>query len=76
MPISEQEQKDLDILHEEQAKERRSFSSLQLSYLDMDETMLKHSGHKSVEAALLYGARDHRKKLNKLVANHIKKYPD
>lgn len=71
-----EEQKDLDALHKEQAKERETFSYRCDHFLDMDETLLKHSGHKSVEAALLYTARDHRKKMRKIVAAHLAKWSD
>lgn len=76
MPTSIEEQKDLAALHEAQAKEREAFSCRCDHLLDMDDTLLRHSGHKSIEAALLYTARDHRKKLRKIVAAHIAKWPD
>lgn len=63
-------------LHKAQAAEREAFSFRCDHFLDMDEIMLKHSGHKSIESALLFTARDHRKKMRKIVAAHIAKWPD
>lgn len=76
MPTSIEEQKDLDTLHKVQAEEYESYSSYSLYLLEMDETALKHSGHKSVEQALLYSARRHKDKLMKMVKAHLKKWPD
>lgn len=73
---SEQEEADLKKLHEDLAKEKDSFSSLVLHYLDMDETMLKHCGHKTNEGAIFHSSKAHKKKLLDLTKAHIKKYPD
>jgi hypothetical protein len=70
------EQADLDKLHAAQAKEYENFSSLCRSYLELSEEMLKHTGHKSIEAALLYAATNHRKKIWALAAAHVRKWPD
>jgi hypothetical protein len=67
---------DLKLLHEAQDKAKFDFSDFCRHMLDMDEKMLKHTGHKSIEAGLLYATKDHVKKLNSLVKAHIKKYPD
>jgi hypothetical protein len=67
---------DLKLPHKAQDEAKFNFSDFCRHILDMDETMLKHSGHKSVEAGLLYATKDHVKKLNNLVKAHIKKYPD
>lgn len=76
MSTSIEEQKDLDALHAAQTAEREAFSYRCDHFLDMDETMLKYSGHKSIETALLYTTRDHRKKMRKIIAAHIAKWPD
>lgn len=63
-------------LHEAVDDENRNFSDLMCAFITMDATSLKHCGHKSVESALLSGTQAHLKKCRKLVADHIKKYPD
>lgn len=67
---------DLRILHIQQDEEREHFSDRCRGILDMKEDELKHSGHKSIEAALVYTAKEHVKRLHKMIKEHIKKYPD
>lgn len=76
MTTSPEEQADLDKLHADQAKECEDFSSSIRMYLEMDETMLKHSGHKTNEAAVFYAAKQHIKRMDNLVKQHLKKWPD
>jgi hypothetical protein len=74
--MTPEEQKDLDALHKEQTNLREHFSSYVRHILDMGPEELKHSGHKTVEEALVYAAKSHIKDLDKLVKAHIKKWPD
>lgn len=76
MPISAQEQKDLDQLHRDQATEQARFSSLVIHYLRMEPEMLRHHGSKTREEAIFKSTEAHKKTLEKLVQAHIKKYPD
>ena len=76
MAASPEEQLDLTILHAAQADEYWNFSDRCRHFLHMNETLLKHSGHKSLEAALVYSAHSHVKALDRLVAAHMKKWPD
>lgn len=71
-----QEQADLDKLHADIIAEQARFSSLCQHTLDMSEDFLKHTGHKTKEAALLHFATDHQKTLRKLSQAHVKKWPD
>lgn len=73
---SRQEQDDLIKLHADRLKLQANFSDSIRMYLELDETGLKHSGHKTNEGAVFWAAKNHIKEMNKLVQNHIKKYPD
>jgi len=76
MPVSPEEQADLDKMLKDQATEREHFSSYVRIILDMKEDDLRHRGHKSIEGALLFASKDHIKKLNKLAVAYYKKWPD
>lgn len=76
MPISQQEQADLDKLKEEQHKTRDLAFMMFRDILRMDETQLRSIGQKTVEGALTNNVKAYLKILDRLVADHIKKYPD
>ena len=76
MATSIEEQRDLTALHTMLARERENFSMRCQYFLSADSTVLQHSGHKSVEAALIYATHRHKKALEQLLAAHMKKWPD
>lgn len=76
VPVPNQEQKDLVLLHEAQKKEYETFSSLVIHYLRMEPDQLRHCGSKTKKRAIFKSAEAHKKLLERLVKAHIKKYPD
>lgn len=74
--MSEAETMALVVLHKKQQDMYRSLSATCCSYLAMDANTLKACGHASVEAALLYTTTAHKKALDKLIQDHVKKFPD
>lgn len=76
MAISPEEQADLDKLLERR-KERQDSAFMHFRHiLDMGPEELKHSGHKTVEGALIYSVRSVIKENDKDLKLHLKKYPD
>lgn len=70
------EEHDLQALHEAQTKEYENFSHNARTYLCFTGEDLKAAGHESIGAALLYATQQHAKRLAKLIADHVKKWPD
>lgn len=73
---NEQEKKDLEILKAEIQKEKLSCYDYCVSILRWPDDQLKHTGHKSKEAAVLWSVQNSQKKIEKLTQAHIRKYPD
>jgi hypothetical protein len=76
MPFSIEEQKDLEALHALMKDERENFSLSLRLYIEMGPEELKHSGHKTNEAAVFYAAKAHVKRMDVLVKTHLRKWPD
>jgi len=76
MPISEQEQRDLDTARTAVTEIQVSTFDFMRILLHMTSTELGHSGHKSLGAALEYAMREAEARINKVWKAHLKKYPD
>ena len=74
MPTSEEQ--DLDALHQQCNIIRHQAFGHFRYILSCGPADLANSGHKSIEAAVLYTVKDTIKHLNKLTAAFIKKWPD
>lgn len=74
--MEEQEKKDLEALQSAMKAEKiRCFDTCRC-ILNYDDTNLKFSGHKTIESAVLSNLKYYRDKIDKLVKEHLKKYPD
>lgn len=76
MPISEQEQRDLDAAKARVAEIKDSTFDLMREYARMSSDELKHSGHKTNEGAVFSSLKNALKDIDKVWAAHIRKYPD
>lgn len=74
--MTDQERQDLDKLHVEvKSLKVQAFDTCK-SYIRMQPEELKHTGHKSIEAAVLSTMKYYDDKCIKLTKEYIKKYPD
>jgi hypothetical protein len=71
-----QELKDLTILQEELNRLRSSAFHAVKDALRMSPEELRHSGHKTNEAAAIGFYKYYAKEIEKLTVAHLKKYPD
>ena len=76
--MNEQEQKDLDELKAAIQKEKLNTYSYLTSLSSATETELKHSGYggKTNAEAVYVALKRSLKKIDKLIADHVKRYPD
>ena len=70
------EKLDLELLKTATTKEKLDAFAMCVEFLRMDEQGLKHTGHKSREAAVFWTIRHAQEHCEKLTRAHVKKYPD
>ncbi len=73
---TDQEKTDLETLKQNIQKTKVDSFEYMESFLNMPEDHLKHTGHKSIEAGVIYALKEGVKKYRKLIENHLRKYPD
>lgn len=76
MSTSEAEQADLEAFKAARVTEQIRCWTLCRAYVGMSQEELRHSGHKSQADAVLYTVKDSVKRVNKLWADFLKKWPD
>ena len=76
MAISPEEQADVDALKAKHIKIKLSAFDMMHEFTRMSPESLVHTGHKTVEAALLYTMKEALKSVKKEGADFIKKWPD
>lgn len=74
--ISKEELSDLQTLKANRVREMEVAFNLCKSFQKMTHDQLKKCGHDGVEWAFLHTIREAQKRIDKLEAAHIKKWPD
>ena len=74
--MSDEEYKDLEEMKDKVIQCKIDAFDYMHSMLRYNETDFKHSGHKDLASALEYIIKVRSKETDKLISNHIKKYPD
>lgn len=73
---SEQETTDLENFKKERAKLYDNYFLGADYIINCSPEMLKHTGHKTIEEAILYRTKSTMVEVQKLLKKHLAKYPD